>query len=281
MLELTDVVKRFGSREALAGLTLSVEPGEAFGLLGPNGAGKTTTIRMACGLLAPDSGRVEFEGFGPPTSAEVRRVLGVAPQSLAIYDELTCAENLEFFGRLFGMSRSARRERAYAIMERVQLEGRARDKVATFSGGMKRRLNLAAALMHEPRIVFLDEPTAGVDPHSRHAILELVRELQGEGVTIVYTTHYMEEAQRVCDRVAVMDQGCLLALGTVDELIAAHGGETVVTVERGTVHERVVTAEPMGVLSEATRDTSVTSLRVERPDLEAVFLSLTGRSLRD
>lgn len=283
MLKLTQVRKSFGSLVAVDGLTLEVRPGEVFGLLGPNGAGKTTTISMAIGLVAPDSGSVTLGDLGSPTERGVRAKIGVAPQALALYDELSAEENLRFFGSLYAESSSKLAERARVVLDAVGLLPRRSDRVKVFSGGMKRRLNLAVAMLHEPPLLLLDEPTAGVDPQSRNNILELVASLRASGRTIVYTTHYMEEAARVCDRVGIIDKGRLLALGTVDELVAAHGGQSTVTLERGEAHERVSTGDPLAELSRAMSrgDTTLTGVRIERPNLETVFLALTGRSLRD
>ena len=279
MLRVTDLRKRFGDVCAVDGLSLEVRRGEVFGLLGPNGAGKSTTIAMCIGLIHPDSGTVELQGLGDPRDPAVRAHLGLAPQSLAIYDDLSAEENMVFFGQLHGVPDP--RGRALTLLERVGLAPRRQDRVKGFSGGMKRRLNLAVALMHSPELLLLDEPTAGVDPQSRAGILELVRALAQEGTTILYTTHYMEEAQRVCDRVGILDHGRLLALGTVEELIRAHGEHSAVVIERGGEEERVETVEPLAVISQALGAGDVTGLRLERPDLESVFLNLTGRSLRD
>jgi len=279
MLSLRSLRKSFGSIQAVDGLSLEIHRGEVFGLLGPNGAGKSTTIAMSIGLLKPDEGTVELEGVGSPRDARARRHLGLAPQSLALYDDLSAEENLVFFSRLYAVPQPKRR--SAELLELVGLSARARDRVKGFSGGMKRRLNLAVALVHRPSLVLLDEPTAGVDPQSRASILELVRELASGGVTVVYTTHYMDEAQRVCDRVAILDHGRVLALGTVDELVRAHGGEVTVVVERGDEMERIPTAEPLTVIGRMLESGAATGIRIERPDLEGVFLSLTGRSLRD
>lgn len=279
MLRLDSLAKRFGSVQAVSGLSLSVRRGEVLGLLGPNGAGKSTTLSMAIGLLAPDAGTVEYEGLGSPRSASVRARIGYAPQSLALYDELTGAENLRFFARLQGIRRI--RERVDAALERVQLSARAGDRVRTYSGGMQRRLNLAVAMLNDPEFLLLDEPTAGVDPQSRNNILELVRSLADEGRTVVYTTHYMEEAARLCHRIAVMDHGRILDVGPLSDLLARHGGATSVVVERGEAIERKLVADPVRELGELLAAGGVTGVRVEPPDLETVFLSLTGRSLRD
>lgn len=281
MLTLRNLRKQFGQITAVDGLSLDIPRGSVFGFLGPNGAGKTTTINMAVGLLAPTSGEVDLDGRGSPTDPAIRRLTGVAPQSIALYDQLTATENLTFFGELYGLSSAKLRARCAELLEMVGLTDRAGSRAGTFSGGMKRRLNLAAAIVHDPPLVMLDEPTAGVDPQSRNAILDLVRALRSQGRTIVYTTHYMEEAQRLCDRVAVIDHGQLLALGTVDELIAAHGGESVVTIQRISGEEKMASANPVAILSEKLAQKDVLNVRVDRPDLESVFLNLTGRSLRD
>jgi ABC-2 type transport system ATP-binding protein len=280
-LVLDGVSKRYGARVAVDGLSLEARGGEVLGLLGPNGAGKTTTVGIATGLLAPDEGRVEIAGAGPPSSAAARRRIGVAPQSLAVYEALTGRENLEFLASLHGLEGVSRRARVDAALGFVGLADRAGDRVSAYSGGMKRRLNLAAAVVHDPEVVLLDEPTVGVDPQSRGLIFENVLALRNRGRAIVYTTHYMEEAERLCDRVAIVDHGRLLALGTVPELVAAHGGPgaLVALVPAGEV--RVVTDDPLGELNRLAAAHPVRSLRVERPRLEDVFLHLTGHSLRD
>lgn len=292
MLAFHDVHKSFGAVVAIDGLSLQVEPGEVFGLLGPNGAGKTTLVALSTGLLPPDRGRIELAGGAPgaagsPMRASVRASLGLCPQRDALYDGLTAIENLTFFGSLYGMPRGVRARRAAALLDRVGLTDRGAHRVETFSGGMRRRLSVAAGLMHDPPFLLLDEPTAGVDPHSRHAIFELVRSLQADGRTVLYTTHYMEEAQQLCDRVGIIDHGRLLACGTVDALIDDHGGVSVVTIERAAAVQRIETEDPIRELSRLDlRDghpapDGVTGVRIDRPSLEAVFLNLTGRSLRD
>ena len=282
MLVLDNVRKAYGAIVAVDGLSLEVVAGEVFGLLGPNGAGKSTSIGMSVGMIAPDAGMITIGGAGSPRDPAVRRALGVAPQSLALYDELTARENLSLFGRLFGMGGTELRRRVNELLELVGLAERAADRVGGFSGGMKRRLNLAGALVHDPALILLDEPTAGVDPQSRNSILELVRRLAGAGKTIVYTTHYMEEASKLCDRVGVIDKGSLLALGTVHELIAQHGGASVVNVVRGELSERFESSDPVREVARLMQaDPGITSIHIERPDLESVFLSLTGRRLRE
>ena len=279
MLHLNSLRKSFGSLVAVDGLTLTVPKGQVLGLLGPNGAGKSTCIAMTVGLLVPDSGSVEIEGVGPPTDPRARRLLGVAPQALAIYEDLSGLENLAFFARLHGMADP--RGAAVRALASVGLEAKATERASRYSGGMKRRLNLAAALIHDPAIILLDEPTAGVDPQSRNNILETVRALSGEGRTIVYTTHYMEEAAKVCDRIAIMDKGKLLATGTVQELIEQHGGSSVLTLVQSGTETRSQVRDPLPEIARAMAAGNVSSVRIDRPDLESVFLNLTGRSLRD
>ncbi len=281
MVRLYKLRKSFGEIVAVNDLSLEIKKGELFGLLGPNGAGKTTTISMAVGLLTPDSGEIDIDGAGPPHRDEVRRRLGVATQALALYDELSARENLDFFGRLYGLAGAALKARTAELLDLVGLADRARSRVAGFSGGMKRRLNLAVAMIHDPAVLLLDEPTAGVDPQSRNAILELVQDLSRRGRTIIYTTHYMEEAQRLCERVAIIDRGRILALGTVGELIRDHGGHSVVRVERPEGERRIETGDPLAELAGVLADRSATAVHIDRPDLESVFLTLTGRSLRD
>ncbi len=279
VLVLRDIRKAFASTVAVDGLSLEVRAGEVFGLLGPNGAGKSTTIAIATGLLVPDTGSVDLLGLGSPTDARVRMHLGLAPQEITLYGELTARENLMFLADLYGLASA--KARVDELLALVELDTRAADRTAGFSGGMKRRLNLAAALVHDPQLVLLDEPTAGVDPQSRNRILELVRTLAARGKTILYTTHYMEEAAKICDRVGIVDHGRMLDVGSVAELIARHGGDSAVTVERDGAEERVVTADPVAEVARQFASGGVTGVRIDRPDLESVFLALTGRSLRE
>ena len=296
MLTCRALCKRYGDLVAVDGLDLRVEAGETFGLLGPNGAGKSTTIRLALGVLTPDAGEVTIEGHGSPTDPQVRRHVGYAPQELALYEELTATENLRFFGKLQGLAGGRLRERIAWGLAFAALEDRQRARVSTFSGGMKRRLNLACAAIHDPDLLLLDEPTVGVDPQSRNHLFATVEQLAAAGKTIVYTTHYMEEAERLCRRVAIVDHGKVLAQGAVAELIRQHGGRSVVEAELdgdsaaaaaklGTVRDGVLRMEAAdaGAVLTSLRDAGVTyrSLHVRRPDLEVVFLELTGRRLRD
>jgi ABC-2 type transport system ATP-binding protein len=281
MLTLTNVRKRYGPLVAVDGLSLEIRRGEIFGLLGPNGAGKSTTVNLAVGLLAPDEGRVTVGEGASPGDAAVRRRIGVAPQALAVYDQLTGRENLEFFGRMYGLGGATLSERVSWALRFVQLEDRASDRAVTYSGGMKRRLNLAAALVHDPALILLDEPTVGVDPQSRNAIFESIETLRAEGRTIIYTTHYMEEAARLCDRVGIIDHGKLLAVDTVPTLLGAFGGAPTLVLARSGGEYRVQTADPLGELNRLAAMEPVGEFRLERPTLEQVFLHLTGRQLRD
>lgn len=284
MLTLTDLRKSFGPIQAVDGVSLEIHRGEVFGLLGPNGAGKSTTIAMIIGVLKPDSGTIDLAG-GNPADPAVRSKIGAAPQSLAVYDDLTGRENLEFFGRLFGLAGARLRERVDACLVAVGLADRQKDLARGYSGGMKRRLNLAAALIHDPELILLDEPTAGVDPQSRSNIIDMVQNLAKSGKTVVYTTHYMEEAQKLCDRTAIIDHGKVLALGAVDDLVRDHGGDALLTIRRtvnGEAKDDIKrTSNPVDDLRMAMAGTDVVGVRIDRPDLESVFLSLTGRTLRD
>jgi ABC-2 type transport system ATP-binding protein len=241
VLSVRNLRKSYGDRVAVEDLSFEVARGETFGFLGPNGAGKSTTIACMAGLLAPDSGEISLDG-GSPTDPEVRRSLGLAPQSLALYPELTADENLRFFGRLYGLAGAGLARRIDWALELAGLADRRADRVGTYSGGMQRRLNLACALVHEPKMLLLDEPTAGVDPQSRNHVFTVIERLKAEGLTVVYTTHYMEEVERLCDRIAIIDHGRLLACDTLANLLARNP---------------------------------------KAGHLEAIFLDLTGRSLRD
>lgn len=294
MIIAKDLEKSYGSIHAVKGLSFEIKPGESFGLLGPNGAGKSTTIGMLIGLIQPDRGRVMVGGEDPTTSV-TRRKIGIAPQALSLYEELTARENLQFFGRLYGLTGSLLDERVRWGLEFAGLEDRARDRVATYSGGMKRRLNIAVALVHEPQVLLLDEPTVGVDPQSRNHIFESIERLSEQGLTILFTTHYMEEAQRLCDRVAIVDHGRLLALDSVHDLVRTHGGESSVIAELefwpeglatpGTLVENRLefsSARPFEDVTALTlKGVRFHTVQIKSPDLASVFLALTGRKLRD
>jgi ABC-2 type transport system ATP-binding protein len=281
MISFDDIRKAYGPIKAVDGLSLELRVGEIFGLLGPNGAGKTTTVHMAAGLLRPDAGEVQLHGEGSPELPEVRSKIGHAPQALALYDNLSGEENIAFFGKLQGLSGKRLRERTDWCLEFVDLTERRRDRVKRYSGGMRRRLNLAVALVHDPGLLLLDEPTAGVDPQSRNAIYENVQAFRAQGRTILYTTHYMEEAQRLCDRVGIMDRGRLLAMDSVSNLIIAHGGKSMVTAVWPDREEQVETDDPVREFNRFKSDPALVGLHVDKPTLERVFLNLTGRQLRD
>jgi ABC-2 type transport system ATP-binding protein len=309
VLRCEGLVRRFGDRVAVGGVGFTIHRGETYGLLGPNGAGKTTTISMVAGVLAPDAGDVTVAGLPMTTRAgEAKAAIGLVPQEIALYQDLTAAENLRFFGRLQRLGGRDLERRIGAVLELVGLADRAKDPVSEFSGGMQRRANIAVGLLHGPRLLVLDEPTAGVDPQSRHQILASIETLGGEGLAVLYTTHYMEEAERLCHRVGIIDQGRIVAEGTHRELVARVGELDRITV-RGTgdlsrfaaaardlrgvasvdeadgcVRIAVPDASAMlaGVVESATASgVVVAGVAVEEPDLEAVFLHLTGRALRD
>jgi ABC-2 type transport system ATP-binding protein len=307
VIEVRELRKAFGTRIAVDGLSFDISQGETLGLLGPNGAGKTTTIQMLTGLLRPDSGEIKIDGVADPMQTAVRRRIGLTPQTLAIYEDMTAEENLVFFGRLYGIQKSVLQSRVRELLDIAGLGDRKREVAKNFSGGMKRRLNLVASLVHQPDILFLDEPTVGVDPQSRNHLFDCVINLASSGTTIIYTTHYMEEAERLCDRVAVVDQGTILAIDTVVELKRKHGGDASIVVEVGrdsSQRERVVdllqgifpdrtirvedhrlkiqSANPIRDLAKlADSEIDPTWIELERPQLEDVFLNLTGRRLRD
>jgi len=281
MLRLDHVRKAFGANVAVDDLSLEIKPGEVFGLLGPNGAGKTTTVNMAIGLLSPDSGTVCLNGGGSPLDPAMRSKIGVAPQTLSLYDDLTGQENLFFFGRLQGLSGQNLADQVAYALNFVALTDRCKDRAKTYSGGMKRRLNLAVAIVHDPPLILLDEPTVGVDPQSRNAIFDNIEALRTKGHAILFTTHYMEEAQRLCDQVGIMDHGKLKALDTVPNLIARHGGKNILFADRGDGECRIETDEPLAELAALQKSGPLVRFRLVQPNLETVFLNLTGRSLRD
>jgi ABC-2 type transport system ATP-binding protein len=296
MIDVANLRKAYGSLQAVDGVSFSIPTGETFGLLGPNGAGKTTTLHLLTGALAPDSGAIVINGQQNPARVSVRRQIGLAPQNLALYESLTAEENLTFFCKLYGFTGAKLQERVEFSLDLAGLSERRRDRVDTYSGGMKRRLNLACAIVHDPLVLFLDEPTVGVDPQSRNYLFETIEALAKQGRTIIYTTHYMEEAQRLCRRVAIMDHGKILALDTVPELIAKHGGKTAVDVELAeppsNLHGLPVPLDGNRLRYETERPADeiqrlaqlglkMTRFTVDQPSLERVFLNLTGRTLRD
>ncbi len=305
MLQLRSVTKCYGALTALDGISLDLARGEFFGLLGPNGAGKSTAMSLIAGLRAPDSGSITLDGESlTAANSTARLALGLVPQHVAIYPELSADQNLRIFGELYGLRGADLRARIDAALEAVQLTDRRRDPTKTFSGGMQRRLNLAAALLHRPKLLLCDEPTVGVDPQSRNAIFEYLERLNREGLTIIYSTHYMEEATRLCSRIGIIDHGKLHALGTLDELLArlpfeeeirfAATAATAPLAAQLAAHGELATADGMHrfrpradlKLSEffALAESHALPGRLftsQRPTLEALFLHLTGRTLRE
>ncbi len=309
ILLVEELERSFDDLLAVAGVSFFVESGETYGLLGPNGAGKTTMISMIAGLLEADRGSIRVAGQPmATTSTAAKRAIGLVPQDIAIYPDLTAKENLAFFGSLYGMRGAALNARIETVLEIVGLRDRADDRSDQYSGGMKRRLNIAVGLLHEPQLLILDEPTVGVDPQSRNAILESVEALSTDGMSVLYTTHYMEEAERLCDRVGIIDNGLLVAEGSRRDLVDGIGQNDTVHVS-GTGDLRSATealrsaegvvqaAEAHGVITVMVdraagrlpsilatcgeAGVSVTALDVSEPNLEAVFLHLTGKALRD
>jgi len=308
VIAVRDLSKKFGELRAVDRISFDANAGELFGFLGPNGAGKTTTISMISGLLRPDEGTVTIGKFNLWESPRhAKALLGLVPQEIALYEEFNARENLVFWGGLYGLSRAELKQRTSEVLERVGLADRAREPVARFSGGMKRRLNLAVGLVHSPQVLLLDEPTVGIDPQGRNAILELIRDIARQGTTIIFTTHHLEEAEQLCDRIAIMDHGRILQVGSVRELAKVVGDRDVITL-RGKFSavqiQAALAQQAVAVLSAAEgvatlhlrgeqyglaalveclvrAGVQVADLAIQRPTLESVFLKLTGRELRD
>ena len=311
ILEVKDLVKQYGDFTAVKGITFDIKEGEIFSLLGPNGAGKTTTISMLSTLYVPTSGDAIIGGHSISREPmAVKQVIGVVPQELALYDDLTARENLVFWGQMYGLSGKALNDRVDEVLEQIGLTEKAKNRVKTYSGGMKRRVNIEVGLLHKPRLLFMDEPTVGIDPQSRRAILDTVKDLNRQGMTVLYTTHYMEEAQELSDRVGIIDHGELIALGTQKELtqqvgetetLILHVGENddsealarslngvrdILEASAGDHEVSVVAHEAEEVLAAVVtkaneRGIRIRSIDIHEPNLEAVFLHLTGRALRD
>jgi ABC-2 type transport system ATP-binding protein len=309
VLVCRDLRKRYGTRQAVDGVGFQIAAGETYGLLGPNGAGKTTSISMICGLLRRDGGEVVVAGRPVDIGAtDAKAAIGYVPQDLAIYPDLTARENLRFFGQLQRLRGKELERRVDEVLEVIDLADRARERTDGFSGGMKRRLNIGIGLLHHPRLLVLDEPTVGVDPQSRNAILSSVADLEQEGMAILYTTHYMEEAERLCDRIGIIDEGKIRAEGTRRELVALVGGKDRVQLAAGgAIAPAVAALRGLDGVEEATASDGrielvvekarnrlpqllevaagagavIRSVEVVEPDLEAVFLHLTGKALRD
>ena len=311
ILEVKDLAKNYGDFQAVKGVSFNIEEGEIFSLLGPNGAGKTTTISMLSTLYTPTSGDATIAGHSiTKNPMDVRNAIGVVPQDLALYEDLTARENLIFWGQMYGLGGNALKSRVDEVLEQIGLTEKAKDRVKTYSGGMKRRVNIGVGLLHKPKLLFMDEPTVGIDPQSRRAILDTVKDLNKKGMTVLYTTHYMEEAEELSNRVGIIDHGELIAIGTQKELtkqvgetetLVLHIGENedpeaLVTsfngikevLEANVINNEisVITPSATNVLASVVtkaneRGIKIHSIDIREPNLEAVFLHLTGRALRD
>ena len=308
MLKVSNLSKAFGHVIAVDRISFDISAGEIFGFLGPNGAGKTTTINMICGLLKPDNGEIELDGQNfTPDRANLRRKLGVVPQEIALYEELNAYENLKFWGQLYGMKGKDLRNRINELLNLSGLAGRIKDRVKTYSGGMKRRLNMMAGLIHNPALLLLDEPTVGIDPQARHNILDSVKEIAVQGTTILYTTHYLDEAEDLCDRLAIIDQGRILAMGTeseikstvgensiiritgnikrevIDDLVKSHSNLHVESIKDREVLFSIPSKDGTGRVIESIiqSEINVENMQIKEPSLDSVFIKLTGKELRD
>jgi ABC-2 type transport system ATP-binding protein len=311
ILEVQQLVKKYGEKTAVNGINFAIQEAEIFSLLGPNGAGKTTTISVLSTLYTPTAGDAVIGGHSVRREPmAVRKLIGVVPQDLALYEDLTARENLSFWGQMYDLSGKALNARIDQVLEQIGLREHANQRVRTFSGGMKRRVNIGVGLLHQPRLLFMDEPTVGIDPQSRRAILDSVKDLNHQGMTVLYTTHYMEEAQELSDRVGIIDHGDLIALGTQSELTrqvgeyeslqlhlsemddsaglaqALRGLEGVVRADVIDHNITLITPDAEQILAPAVslaneRNIKIHSVTIQEPNLEAVFLHLTGRALRD
>ncbi|MBO0962118.1 ATP-binding cassette domain-containing protein [Neobacillus sp. MM2021_6] len=312
MLTVQDLRKSFGDFEAVKGVSFEVEKGESYGLLGPNGAGKSTSIHMVTGLFPPTSGEIRMKGIDVVKNPkQAQKWIGVVPQEIALYQSMSARENLKFWGRMYDLSGIELEKSVDQVLEIIGLTERAKDKVETFSGGMKRRVNIGAAILHKPELLIMDEPTVGIDPQSRNHILETVRHLNNEGMTIIYTSHYMEEVEYLCERIGIVDHGQLIASGTLSELRETIGDQSkvILTINKdeskmaGLAQSltnlfpendiqiqdqqiKVFHKEPQLILTDFIQSVTktgvkITSVDIVEPNLESVFLHLTGRNLRD
>lgn len=309
MIEISHLVKKYKKVTAVNGIDLSVKDGEIFGLLGPNGAGKSTTISALLGLIKIDDGEIKIDGKDIKRhQKEIKKMVGYVPQDFAFFEQLSALDNVIYWGRVYGYKKDELQRRVKEALEFTNLWDRRKDKAKTFSGGMKRRLNIACGIVHGPKILFMDEPTAGVDPQSRNSILESVKTLNERGTTVVYTSHYMEEIESICDRVAIVDYGKVIAEGTVDELIDKNTSENVITVRiehenpqiepvlksmdgvtkvqcegcTYTIHTRKDEDCFNNIITTfASHKIHIGSMEIHKPDLEDVFLQLTGKQLRE
>lgn len=308
IIKIKDLSKSFGKTQAVKHIDLNISQGEFFGLLGPNGAGKTTTINILSTVLKPDKGVIDINGYNLKTDPEkCKKSLGIVPQEIALYEDLSAWQNLMFWGRLYGISKGRAEKQAGHLLELMELKDRSHSLIKHFSGGMKRRINIAAAMLHQPKILLMDEPTVGVDPQSRNKIYDVLAEFSKHDVTIIYTTHYMDEVEKLCDRIGIIDHGEIIARGTLEELrkISDSGESIVIRFESAGRTEDLQLKEEFGDriavyenklifnTKNSNRDlpliiercnrlcSSITHISIERASLEAVFLKLTGRKLRD
>lgn len=309
IVEVKNLSKKYNSNLAVDNISFDVKEGEIFGLLGPNGAGKSTTISMLACLLEPTSGDAFIDEKSiKKDPMDVKKVIGLIPQDIALYPTLSAKENLHFWGKMYGLSGSLIKKRSNEILEIVGLSERAKDRIDSYSGGMKRRINIAAGLIHRPKLIMLDEPTVGIDPQTRINILETVINLNKMGITIIYTSHYMEEVEILCNRIAIMDEGKIIAMGTKDELRLLVGGKDIIRIDATDIHPR--TSETLNMIDDVDKikiienqieilsdygrrvlssvisklnelDVKINSVKVQEPDLESVFIHLTGKSLRE
>lgn len=302
-LEVSNLVKKYGTKPALENVSFAVKEGSCFGLLGPNGAGKSTTMKIITGIIDADSGNVNVLGSDIRKAADaIRRQVGYVPQEITLYDKISAYNNLVFFGEMYGVKGKQLKERIAEVLQQVGLSERAKDPIHTYSGGMKRRINIAAALLHQPKVVILDEPTVGIDPQSRNHIFDIIRQLRNSGVTIIYSTHYMEEVEALCDDIAIIDNGKVIVQGNLDELLSRYatkavylelqeghkppimeGIKKVTEYKKGWLLESDNVLDSIELVSKKIREEGLQARALEmmRPSLESVFLSLTGTSLRD
>ncbi|MAT42614.1 MAG: export ABC transporter ATP-binding protein [Anaerolineaceae bacterium] len=308
-IEVKNLKKTFDNTQAVQGISFDITQGQIFSLLGPNGAGKTTTISILSTLLKPDSGSVTLMGYDlKQETSKAKACLGVVPQDIALYEDLTAAENLNFWGKMYGLRGNLLKKRIQVVLEMIGLDDRKNERVGKYSGGMKRRVNIGVALLHNPKILFMDEPTVGIDPQSRRHILDSIKLLNQQGMTVLYTTHYMEEAQELSDQIAIMDKGRIIAMGTQAELIKIVGQSDRLTIEIDKDHSQIMDLwqsvpgvqkisgvnGSLDLLAEdsnqvlprlfeiaAVNNTRITAINIQEPNLEAVFLHLTGKALRD
>ncbi|MCH6255566.1 ABC transporter ATP-binding protein [Puniceicoccaceae bacterium K14] len=305
-IEISNLRKSFGSIEALNGLEFEIASGQFFGLLGPNGAGKSTFMNLLTGFHLPDSGSFQIDHKPyDPTNPRCKSRIGFVPQNIALYEEFTPVENLKMFGQLNGLSGSDLKDKIPNMLNRIGLADRQKDRVKTFSGGMKRRLNIASSLLHDPEILLCDEPTVGIDPQSRNAIFDLLQELNDSGTTVIYSTHYMEEAEKLCDRIAIIDHGKILAVGTIDELMSKIPTQNHISCKQSKLSQKITlsTLEQFGVIQETDSNLEIHThenfklseffawleennlsprlFRIQQSTLEDLFLQLTGRALRE